>query len=227
MVHIIGMPNSWALCCHRPNSQNCTLCGCACVVFLQFATCFPPIRHIYTLHFLTGFVSDFYHISFHMSDCLCIAAFLCFSSLPFLHTVPWERKRNRIEIWNKSSWRKNQFTEAANWRKTISQLHSHTKWNFLSLVHDKIKFHMLGLPIICTVIHFQWKCWHNQPQKFSYPDIGHSFSPPSSQEGWGTWLNQTRLFLLLSITQEIAAAFYNWWHTHKMQPTSPEWIWFD
>ena len=45
--------------------------------------------------------------------------------------------------------------KSPNWGKGEKQLHSHTQWTYARIVNEKERVHVLEIPIMCTILHFQ------------------------------------------------------------------------
>ena len=105
-----------------------------------------------------------------------------------------ESRRNSFENavqmevanWRKgvANWRKG----VANWRKGQKQLHSRTQCTFASFVTEKVRLHVLTIPIMCTFIHFLCIFLPQSTSEPQFPCFRHFVLPTHNTVSWGTWL---------------------------------------
>ena len=83
-----------------------------------------------------------------------------------------------------ANWRKG----VANWRKGEKQLHSRTQCSFASFVTEKVRLHVLTIPIMCTFIHFLCIFLPQLTSEPQFPCFRHFVLPTHNTVSWGTWL---------------------------------------
>ena len=104
----------------------------------------------------------------------------------------------------KSSWKMlksecpNEGRKSPNWGKTEKQLHSHTQWTYARIVNEKERVHVLEIPIMCTILHFQWTFLPQSVMEVQFPGYRHFVLPTHNTVSWGTWLP---LSTLCGVTQ--------------------------
>ena len=68
------------------------------------------------------------------------------------------------------------------WEK---QLCNRTQWTYARSGKDKVRVHVLTIPIMYTFLHFQWKFCHNRPQNLnSIPNIPSFHPSPNAGESF-------------------------------------------
>ena len=82
--------------------------------------------------------------------------------------------------------------QVANWRKGEKQLYSRTQCTFASLVNEKVRVHVSSRPILCGVVHFQWKFLSQSAMEEKFPALRPFVLPTHNQVSWGTWLTVTQ-----------------------------------
>ena len=78
--------------------------------------------------------------------------------------------------------------KSPNWGKGEKQLHSRTQWTYARFVNEKERVHVLTIPIMCTIPHFQWKCLPQSVMEVQFPGYRHFVLPTHNTVSWGTWL---------------------------------------
>ena len=102
----------------------------------------------------------------------------------------WNVNLREIQLKNAvANWRKG----VANWRKGEKQLHSRTQCTFASFVTEKVRLHVLTIPIMCTFIHFLCIFLPQSTSEPQFPCFRHLVLPTHNTVSWGTWLSVTSL----------------------------------
>ena len=93
-------------------------------------------------------------------------------------------KQISLQVWQKSSWTNMKEIrlentvvwkaqtggrKSPNWGKEEKQFHSRTQCTCARLVNEKVRVHVLSRPILCGVVHFQWKFLPQSAMEEKFP----------------------------------------------------------
>ena len=108
--------------------------------------------------------------------------------------MKYESERNTVEKCRKWKWQIGR-RKVANWAKGEEQLHSRTQSTYARFVNEKERVHVLAIPIMCTILHFQWNFLPQSVMEVQFPGYRHFVLPTHNTVSWGTWLG-LRLFVI-------------------------------
>ena len=95
--------------------------------------------------------------------------------------------------------------KSPNWRKGEKQLHSRTQWTYARFVNEKERVHVLTIPIMCTILHFQWTFLPQSAMEGKFPCFRPFVLPTLFTRGAGNltrwrhmngsvWMNMVQAF---------------------------------
>ena len=114
--------------------------------------------------------------------------------------MKYESERNTVEKCWKWKWQIGR-RKVANWAKGEKQLHSRTQCTFVSFVTEKVRPHMLTIPIMCPFLHFQWKILPQTAVEEKFPCFRPFVLPTLFTRGLGNLTSCQHVPVDLRITQ--------------------------
>ena len=75
--------------------------------------------------------------------------------------------------------------KSPNWGKGEKQLHSRTQWTYARIVNEKERVHVLEIPIMCTILHFQWTFLPQSAMEGKFPPYRPFVLPTLYKRGAG------------------------------------------
>ena len=114
------------------------------------------------------------------------------SLIGWRRVMSWAKETGKCSTWKAPNERvgKPQMRggESPNERRGEKQLHRRTQWTYARFVTEKVRVHVLTIPIMCPFLHFQSNFLPQSAMEVQFPGYRHFVLPTHNTVSWGTWL---------------------------------------